>query len=464
MKNLTVLLILITLLLSAETKLSVEDCRELALKNNHEIKISGNIRTSAEYNQKAAFTRFLPRFDVTGTYQRVGEKFSLNIPEMQNLPVIGELSDGTIGQIGEVPLNQIQSDLDMYEYEFGSENNFLIFGSMEFPIFTGGKILNQYKISKDLTAISEANEKSSVSDVLCNVDEYYWQLISLREKVELCNKYNEMIISHIKDLENFKIEGIITDNELLKAEVLKNEAELKLSKAENGVDLVNMALCRLIGLPLNEKIVTVNELVLDKDNIYDYDELIEIAVKNRSELTILENIAKIAKSKESIVRGTYLPNIVLNANYNLVNPNPYNGFEEEFGTDWMVGITCTMEIFNFNRRGYELQSSKFQKNAAEMKLAQTKEMIKLDVRRSLFNINDSKKRINLTETAMKQANKNLKIRNDYFAEGIVKSSEVLDAQTLWQKAYSEKIDAVYEYKLNKSRLKKALGNIKYMQN
>jgi outer membrane protein TolC len=296
------------------------------------------------------------------------------------------------------------------------------------------------------------------------VDEYYWQLISLREKVELCNKYNEMIISHIKDLENFKIEGIITDNELLKAEVLKNEAELKLSKAENGVDLVNMALCRLIGLPLNEKIVTVNELVLDKDNIYDYDELIEIAVKNRSELTILENIAKIAKSKESIVRGTYLPNIVLNANYNLVNPNPYNGFEEEFGTDWMVGITCTMEIFNFNRRGYELQSSKFQKNAAEMKLAQTKEMIKLDVRRSLFNINDSKKRINLTETAMKQANKNLKITNDYFAEGIVKSSEVLDAQTLWQKAYSEKIDAVYEYKLNKSRLKKALGNIKYMQN
>ena len=154
MKKLAVLLIFITFLLPAATKLSVEECRELALRNNHEINISGKLKKSAEFNQKTAFSRFLPRFDLTGTYQRVGEKFNLNIPDMPDLPVYGTLSNGTTGQIGEVPLSQIQKELGLYNYEFGSENNFLISGSMEIPIFTGGKIYNQYKISKDRTAIS----------------------------------------------------------------------------------------------------------------------------------------------------------------------------------------------------------------------------------------------------------------------------------------------------------------------
>ena len=461
MKRSVVLLIILYLSLSAETNLSVADCRKLAVMNNHDIKISESIRNSAKFDEKAAFAGFLPKFDISGTYQRVGEKFSMSIPDLQDLPVYGLLGDGSVGQIGEVPLSQIQKELGLYEYEFGSYNNMLISGSMEIPVFTGGKIYNRYRISKDITAVAVAGEKKSLSEVYYKVDEYFWELISLNEKVRLCMKYNDMIESHIKDLENYLAEGIITNNELLKAKVLRNDGELQLSRAENGVKLANMALCQIIGLPLDEVIIPTDTIGSGAEREFSYESLRDIAEKNRPELTVLQRTSDIAESKISIVKGTYLPNIVLNANYNLIDPDPYSGFEDSFGSDWMVGITCTMEIFNFNRRWNELQSARLQKNAADSKLEQTREMINLDVQNCVFNIGESKKRIALTESSLAQAEENLKITGDYFTEGIVKSSEVLDAQTMWQKAYSDKIDALYEYELNVSKLNKAVGELYY---
>jgi outer membrane protein TolC len=54
---------------------------------------------------------------------------------------------------------------------------------------------------------------------------------------------------------------------------------------------------------------------------------------------------------------------------------------------------------------------------------------------------------------------NLKITNDKFSEGMLKTSDVLEAQTMWQKAYAENIDAKTETKVNHTFLLKVSGEL-----
>lgn len=55
--------------------LSLDSCRNLAIQNNKELRITQEKINAAHYNKKAAFTNYLPKFDIMGTYMRTQKKF-----------------------------------------------------------------------------------------------------------------------------------------------------------------------------------------------------------------------------------------------------------------------------------------------------------------------------------------------------------------------------------------------------
>jgi len=245
---------------------------------------------------------------------------------------------------------------------------------------------------------------------------------------------------------------------LLKAKVKLNEAKMNRLKAENGRDLVKMALCQHIGLPLQTDIQLQD---IKKTNFKPLNMAIvnDQGAENRSELSILKKQIDINRSVEKIAFSRYLPDIVLTSNYMTLNPNPYNSFEDEFGSDVTVGIAAQFEIFNWNARGHKRASARHLRKAAEQKYEESKTMIKLDIQQAAFRVNEAVKKITLAESNMEQAEENLAVTRDNFKEGLAKSSDVLDAQTLWQDAKSELIDSKSEYHINLTNYKKAIGQL-----
>ena len=53
---------------SAGRTLTLEECRELAIQNNKELKISGEKIKMAGYEKNAAFTKYFPQLSATGAY------------------------------------------------------------------------------------------------------------------------------------------------------------------------------------------------------------------------------------------------------------------------------------------------------------------------------------------------------------------------------------------------------------
>jgi outer membrane protein TolC len=158
-----------------------------------------------------------------------------------------------------------------------------------------------------------------------------------------------------------------------------------------------------------------------------------------------------------LMRSRYLPNIMLNAGYTTMNPSPYAGFAKEFGGDFTVGVVANIPIFHFGDKLHTLKAAKHEKDAAGLKLQETRELMVLQLQQGVYQYNEAQKKTEYATLALKQSEQNLKYTDDNFREGVLKTTDLLEAQLLWQKAYSELIDARTDQQMAASNLKKITG-------
>jgi outer membrane protein TolC len=484
-----ILLLVTTQVLAQQERLSLDDCRQLALKHNKKIAMADENRLMVHSIGKSTQTMHYPKFNLNGGYVRMNKEFSLLSDDVY-LPVIpsGAMVNGQFDP------STLQSDPDLmrqtlvtqdvmgfpipvldengnyifqnYSYlpkdaaTLGIENLFLLNLGMTQPIYTGGKIKELNKLVDYGEDLMVAKKEMTESEVVIETDERYWQVISLKEKVKLTNIYKGMLENLLGDLNNIYEEGIITKNDILKAKVKYNEIDLKLLKSQNGLKLAQMALNQTLGFPL-DTVVELSDSIVLTIQIPDKKEMTQLALENRPEIDMVNSTIKMAQSGEKILRSRYLPNIGLTANYMFTNPNPYNGFKEEFGGDWNVGVIINVPIWNWNEHKHSLDAMKHKTRSIELKYEETKELISLEVQKTLFKYHESLKKVEMTRVSLEQAEENLKITEDSFKEGILKTTDLLEAQTMWQSAFSEYIEAKTENKLCESELLRVSGQLNY---
>ncbi|MDX9854395.1 MAG: TolC family protein [Tenuifilaceae bacterium] len=473
-----------------QQQVSLEQCRQMALEHNQRIKIAAEQTGAADALQKSAKTQFFPSISANGLYTRTNKKYSL-LSEDMFIPVVPfSAIDPTTGQLNGSILDPQSPNFDpsvftntfqlnpatgqpLYDKdgnpvfqkyawipkdkaEFGAKNIFAAGVGLTQPIYLGGKIRETYKMAGYGKRAAQASERVEQSEVLYQTEESYWRLVSLKEKVTLVKSYVALLEKLNGDLDNLYAEGIIIQNDKLKATVKLNEAQLNLVKAENGYRLSQMALCQVVGLPLSTMVEPTDTLGVAIP-LQGTDALIDSALLNRPEIDMLDQTVNIAQSGVNIMRSRYLPNIGLTANYMYMNPNPYNGMKEEFGGDWNVGVAINIPIFHWNDRAHTLRAAKHEHAVAQLKKEEATELITLQVQQAMFKVSESAKRIEMAQENLKKATENLRVATDAFDSGMLKATDVLEAQALWQEAYSTLIDARMEARLNEVFLRKATG-------
>lgn len=95
-----------------------------------------------------------------------------------------------------------------------------------------------------------------------------------------------------------------------------------------------------------------------------------------------------------------------------------------------------------------------------MQIADTREKIQLQISQSKFKIKEAHKRFDMSTQNLRSADENLRSATLGFKEGIMNVTDVMRAQTAWQQAQSQKIDAEIDLELAQTELQKALGTLK----
>lgn len=484
MKKILFLFFLLTTTFSLKSQgiLSLDSCRALAIANNKELLISGEKINAAHYQNKAAFTNYLPNFSATGAYMRNQKEFSLlNSDQKAALSGLGNSISGPLQQAAQI-IGQLHPELAPVLSQLGgaivpalneagssivdafrtdTRNVYAGAITLTQPLYMGGKIRAYNKITKYAEELARQQHNSGMQEVILSTDQAYWQVISLVNKKKLAESYLKLLQKLDSDVEKMITEGVATKADGLSVRVKVNEAEMTLTKVEDGLSLSRMLLCQLCGIDLSTPVVLADE---DIDDIplmpVTTDFEVETAYANRPEIRSLELATKIYQQKINVTRSEHLPSLALMGNYMVTNPSVFNSFENKFKGMWNVGIMLQLPIWHWGEGLYKVKAAKAEARIAQYQLEDAKEKIELQVNQSAFKVNEAAKKLTMAKKNLEKADENLRYATLGFEEGVIAPSNVLEAHTAWLSAQSEKIDAQIDVKLTEIYLQKSLGTLK----
>ena len=474
----------ITFSLQAQIALTLDSCRALAMENNKELLIGQEKIKAAHYQNKAAFTNYLPKLSATGTYIRNQKEISiLNDEQKAGLSQLGT-TVGTqvkgfaqqlavahpelaplIASLGNfdiaTPLNAAGNSI-VDAFRTDTRNMYAGAITLTQPLYMGGKIRAYNKITQYAEELARQQHHTGMQEVILSTDQAYWQVISLVNKKKLAEGYLKLLQKLESDVDHMIAEGVATKADGLSVKVKVNEAEMTLTKVEDGLSLSKMLLCQLCGLDLSTNVVLADENMNDLPILLKENSEInmETAYASRPELKSLELASLIYKQKVNVTRAEHLPTVALLGNYLVSNPSVYNGFENKFKGMWNVGVMVQVPIWNWGEGVYKTKAAKAEAQIAKYQLQDAREKVELQVNQAAFKVTEAKKKLIMASKNLEKANENLRYATLGFEEGVIAPANVLEAHTAWLSSQSEKIDAQIDIKLTEIYLQKSLGTLK----
>ncbi len=448
-----VLLLLFGKMVSAQQTLSLQECRDLAVKNNKELRIAEEKIRMADYEKKAALTKYFPQISANGAY--MWNQKDLNLLDMGQLSSSLASSLGGLAQLPVVQqtvgaINDLQH-LDIQNVWVGNV-------ALVQPVFMGGKIVTYNQITAYAKELAMSMNDQKLQDLLYKTDETYWQVVSLVNKKKLADAYVELLRKTDEDMAALIAEGVATQADGLSVKVKLNEAEMAQTKVNNGLALSRMLLAQLCGLPLTDTLTLADEQ-LDNFPVEERTTSVDVnqAFMNRNELKSLDLASKIYKKKERIVLADLLPTVAFSANYFVTNPNLFNGFKNDFAGMFNLGVIVRVPITAWWEGSYKRNAARAETRIRQLEWEDAREKIELQVNQSVYKVNEASKKLAASNRNMENAEENLRSANLGFEEGVIPALNLMAAQTAWFSARSTLIDAQIDMKLTQVYLNKALG-------
>ena len=431
---------------------TLEQCREMALSNNKNLRKSAQQIKMAGYEKDQAFAAYLPAIDFAGGYMYNQKGVSV-FGSDQLLPVktfniekqdyeFGLVKNPVTGEpvlVNGKPIPEQMAYLPKEALSYDLHNVFFGAVTLTQPIFMGGKIVAMNKITGYAENLARAMHDNASQDVVYAVDAAYWQVVSLKAKHKLAVSFVNLLDTLSRNVSLMVEQGVATKRDQLTVDVKLNSAQVDLTKVENGLVLSRMALAQMCGLPVQTMLTLADE---DAETISATAPIaksynMQDVYSAREDLRALELGVKIYKEKENIARASMMPNLALVGAYTLL----------------------TVPIWHWGGNYNKVRAAKAQTVAARLELDNAKDMIDLQVNQASFKAQEAVKTFNMTEANLEKADENLRCAEVGFRDGVMTVDNVMEAQTAWLKAHSENVDARIDVYLCDVYLNKVLGRL-----
>ena len=462
---------------------NLQQCREMALNASVGTELRQETLAAAKLNEQAALAAMFPTVSVNAAYTWNSKSPHLLANEMQfdfgtarvgadgmgsfewsETSLINQLSQETRSlpnmheRVQTIGNEAGQMIADVYQKLYRSlspDLTHIVVGQVGVtqPIYVGGRLIAMHEIASATRTIAEVEADNKQHQLLVSVDEAYWRVVSVEHKKQLANQYYNLLVTLESNVQELAAEGLATQQDLLKVKAKRGEAEVKKMQAENGLILSKMALCQLIGLPLDSK------FNLDDHGLQDIQLHDTIAVSNemldaRSEIQLLDAAQKIAQSNVKMMAAGLQPNIVAQASYVYTNPNLDNGFSNKWnGTGFFTaGVVVNVPIAHADDI-LRLKAAKHEANVLSLKRQEAKEMLTLQVTQANQKVLEAQQKVAMTELQVKNAEEVLRFAQEAFDAGMATASDLMQAQTAWLAACTDHVDAEVEAQVAETRYK-----------
>ena len=463
---------------------TLEDCHQMARSASHNSELRTEALEAARLNEQAAFAAMFPKVSANASYLWNSKSPALLAREMQfdfGTARVGADGTGSFEWSETSYINQLDQDTrtlpdvhsrvqtlsaesgqmiaDVYQKFYRALNpdlTHVVVGQVGItqPIWVGGRLLAMHDAAKVAREVAELEAEDRSEELTIKVDEAYWRVVSVEHKKKLATQYYNLLVTLEQNVGEALSEGMATQQDLLKVKAKRGEAEVKKMQAENGLMLSKMALCQIIGLPLNTQFV-LDDQGLDELQLHDTIAITDELLNARSEVQLLDKAEQLAKTNVKVMAAGLQPNIVAQASYIYTNPNADNGFSSRWDGKgfFSAGVVVNIPIVHADDI-LRLKAAKHQANVAAIKRDEVKELLTLQVTQANQKVLEAQQKVAMTEMQVRNAEEVMRFAQEAYDAGMATASDLMGAQTAWQSACSDHVDALIEVKMTEIHYKK----------
>lgn len=320
------------------------------------------------------------------------------------------------------------------------------------PLYTGGRIGQGIDAASAAYAAARLGETGQTQVVKLRVADAYVGVLRMEQLLKVAASHVSSLEAHAGQAGNLFKQGLVARNDLLSAEVARADAQQIFLQTANGLDIARAAYNRLLGRPLDQAVV------LDEISPEVVDEplptLTQRALARRSELGMLsQQVEALRHQAAAVSRETY-PQVALSGGYGYLEDR-YLVPEGQ----WMVMLGLKWNVFDGGVASHRTGAIEHQAAALANQRNELASVIALQVRQTWLEVEETRKRSGVTLSAIAQADENLRVTRDRYANGLVTHTEVLDAEALRVHSETSHAQAVFDGVMAGLRLKWATGEL-----
>ena len=397
--------------------LSVAECRKMALAHNEDLAKADNAVRQAELDKAVAFAGYLPKVDATA-------------------------------------MGGYVSDMDMMGMELQMRGLYMAGISLTQPLYAGGQLKAGNKLADIGRECAEENRRKTRMEVIADADRAYWNYISVNRKVRMLDAYKQQMDTLYAQMESSLAAEMITENDLMRVSAKRGEIDYQWQKARNGANLCRLALCNVLGCALETEIEpTDTALVLEPPA------QMVASTAMRPELQLLQKQVEAKEQQVKMARADMLPKLALSGGYlyygnvDMKTPTENGVFTQSLDDGFaQVMASVSIPIFHWGENFRKMKK-------ARLELQKNADLMDIEVRQAVQNVTDGYRLVETARLTCRQADESLRVMRDRYQNAMCSLTDLLDAQSQWQQAQSNLIEAQAQYKIYETEYLKATGSL-----
>jgi outer membrane protein TolC len=399
--------------------LSLNEAIELGIKNSKQLKLSRARIDEAVAASRQATEARLPDASISGSYVRLTEP---------HLSLKGAGSD-TTGGFTAPPIKQAL---------YGSAN-------ISLPIYAGSKIKYGVESAKYLEQATRLDADNDKEEVMLNTIAAYINLYKASVAVDVVEQ--NLAQSRLQDsnFSNLEKNGLLPRNDLLRSQLQTSNFELTLVDAQNAVQLANVNMNIMLGLPESTKLIVDSASIVNPGQLQTIEQYEQSAGTSRNDVLALNNRQKAADAAIKVAKGDYYPSLALTGGYIAADIPDFLTISNAV----TVGVGVKYNISSLWKTKSKVQQAEAREQQVEINRDILTDNIHLAINQAYQNYLANLKKIDVNQKAVEQANENYRISKNKYDNSLLILTDLLDANVQQLRANLElktsRADAVLSY-------------------
>ena len=392
--------------------LSLQECRQLALEYNEQIKTAENAVAKSKLDRQIAFAQYLPKLDG-----------SVALIHMKNVDIL---------------------DQEFIGMQLQTRGTYMAGLNLTMPLYVGGQITSANRLARIGETVSQEMLRKTRMQVIADVDNTYYTLIAVHSKVEMLEAYSRQMQELYDQVKLAASVQLATDNDLLRVSTKQNEVDYQLQKARNGEQLCGLALANILGADFEQTIIPTDTLSVygaQTSTLNPQTSILSEDFSSRPDLLLLQQQVKASEAMVKKTRSNYLPtvalvgrishydNLKLKGDMNLPSFRPLGINHTISGGSPMAMLSVSVPIFHWGAEIKKLKKAKLDLYDAKLQLQQNERGMRVEVHKAVQNVIDSRRMVQTATVGRQQADENLRIMRQKYDNQLCTMTDLLDAQS-----------------------------------